>query len=164
MKHHIEVLGFDGKDFWRLFFFEISKNKDIYLGLVSKNIDLHTSRHKSGKMHWKSTKYKFLYELPSRQSIDNIESIEFLGTFGLNKDEITKGAKKYYSKRIDGTFVIDLRNFKGTINIQPAIVNPNNAQPLISNLLCKQTYIYSKSTPWLVIYVLDSVDLISSKK
>jgi len=53
---------------------------------------------------------------------------------------------------------MDLRNYDGTINIQPTIVNPDSKELIVTqhefNHEC-QVFIYTASNPWVVFYILN---------
>jgi len=168
MKHYIQLIGFDGKSYWRLFYVEIYDNKDVYYGLIRKKVDLSFSRHGSGIVHIKSGKEKKRMEeiMPNfklKKPLYDIDSNESLGgTFFpiSSKEKISEEEyHQYFSKKCEGIFLIDLRNFKGTMNLQPFLINPNKKDFLITHDFKQgcQLYIYTASKPWVAFYILDVI-------
>jgi hypothetical protein len=164
MKHYIQLIGFDGNSYWKLFYIEVQDNKDIYYGIIRKKGVLSFSRHGSGIMHLKTRDIKVNMKkiMPELKAtpITKITSRESLGTFcpiNSRKKISEKEYKKYFSKNCKGVFLIDLRNFNGTMNIQPYLINPQSKESLINhnfNHNC-QLYVYTASNPWVAFYILD---------
>ena len=164
MKHYIQLIGFDGESYWRLFYVEIRDNKEVYYGLVRKKEQLSFSRHGSGIVNVKygSVKRRIDELIPNldKKPISEIVSGEALGTFcpTVSKIKISEEKyKQYVSKNCNGIFLIDLRNFNGTINIQPYLINPDKKEFLTTHSFdhnC-QLYVYTASKPWVAFYILN---------
>lgn len=164
VKHYIQLVGFDGRDYWRLFYIEIRDSNEIYYGFVSKKMPLHFSRHGSGQLNVKVGKEKRkitdIMQTYKLKPLSDLNGMESLGTFSPlpdNKIKLSENEyKKYISKKCSGIFLIDLRNYDGTLNVQVAIVNPSYKDSITKNYLfgddC-QVYIYTSSNPWVVFYI-----------
>lgn len=163
MKHYIQLIGFDGENFWRLCYVEIKDNEEVYYGLVSKNTQLSFSRHGSGEFHMKVGEKKITSDLVKYKvkPLSELKTMEFLATLGPTngKEKLSEAEyRKYVSKKSNALFLIDLRNFDGTLNVQVAIVNPTYKDSITNNYKFEhecQVYIYTSSNPWVVFYILN---------
>ena len=165
MKHYIQLIGFDGENYWRLFYVEIKDSKEVYYGIVSKIKQLSFSRHGTGRLNVKvgEEKTNLTEIIPSFKikPLSDLKNIEHLGTFNplLDKVKLTEEEyRKYVSKKCSGVFLIDLRNYDGTLNVQAAIVNPDYKESITKNykfMHSCQVYIYTSSNPWVVFYILN---------
>lgn len=164
-KHRIQLIGFDGQSYWRLFFFEVIDQKEVYYGLVNKKTQLSFSRHGSGTINVKVGKERrvlaeFLPNLKTKP-LHELDGIESLGTWCpvQNAEKLSENEyKKYVSKNCNATFLIDLRNFNGTLNVQPAIVPLNKKEQILSERKFDdecQIFVYTASNPWVVFYILN---------
>lgn len=166
MKHHIQLIGFDGENYWRLFYIEIRDDEEVYYGLIRKDYQFSFSRHGSGiinaKLGDKKVRVNKLFPEMKTKPIKEIKGLEGLGTFipSNYKEKISeKEYKKYFSRKCNAIFLIDLRNFTGTLNIQPYLINPNKKELLMKREFkheC-QLYLYTKSNPWVAFYILNVI-------
>lgn len=161
MKHYIQLVGFDGTNYWRLFYIEVVDGKEIYYGLIHHKGEASFSRHGSVETHIKVggetiSMDKLFPELKSKP-LSDLKNMESLGIFNTQpKYKISEEEyRKYVSKKCNGLFLIDLRNFVGAMNFEPAIVNPKYGESIIRKnwYYDSQFYVYTASNPWVVIYI-----------
>ena len=74
----IEIIAIAKEKIYSVGYVTISKDGDVYLIHKAAGSDMHTSRHASGKMHWKSRINNLFQEIRKGVPIKDFKGIEFL--------------------------------------------------------------------------------------
>ena len=157
----IEIIAIGNDTVFSVGSIVISKEMDVYINTGTKTSpDFHTSRHASGKVHWRSRKEEFTSDIRQGQPISKFKGIELLGThaFGVQSlpnlfPELFKDVKL---EEHDGVFCVDMRQFEGkAFSIAVAMLTEEGLSSLLSSktLRDRQVCIFPDCTPMIAITV-----------
>jgi len=156
----IEIIAIAKEKIYSVGYVTISKDGDVYLIHKAAGSDIHTSRHASGKMHWKSPSNSFFQEIRKGVPIEDFKGIEFLGTWAFGLDSLPELFTKSKMKKCNGIFAIDMREYKdAAFNMSVTIFTEEGLISLFNsskNLKKRQIYLFTDSHPMIAIMVADA--------
>lgn len=158
-KYQFIVLATDGQFYWEIFFISTSKEGDFYLGSPLLGFDGKHSRHKSGKMHFKSL--ETYQNLGVKQDFNNFKGIEQILScatpMNFFKKETKISFKEYTGKRFDEIILLDTRNYKKAIQISVHLLEKDKFDELakLPDLFKDRLFIFTQTEPSIIISVFD---------
>lgn len=159
-KIKIEIIAIGENKIYSAGAIEMSPNGDIYIVYKIKGDGgFHTSRHRDGKLHWKSKKCNVFIKIGDRVPIKNFNGIEFLGTHAFGLGSLPELYTEYKMKKCNGIFAIDMKEYKDSaFNMTVSILTEDGLPALYNNWKEKgkrQIYIYTNSHPMIAIMAAD---------
>ena len=159
----------DGQLFWKLLLIEQNSKGDFYAFFLPSVIDLKYSRHASGRSHDKIGD-QYLTRFPPKISLSEFKGVEQLKFMAVPLNHFTKKSSTVDSasriKKKDAMAILNIRNFKDGIAVNPFIVEPENLVSLGQMLKAykkgttpypKQVFIFTETKPWILLLIHDLV-------
>lgn len=160
VKKKFKIFATNGEDIWELFFITQNKKGDFYFGSNIGGTTIKTSRHVSGKYHWKNDHNDFYQDLGQRANLKEFKGFEALTGqgFPISGFETLKPFKPYSGGKINGSAFIDIRNYDELININLFLLEPSKTEEL--SFISSQfenglIIIFTQTNPWIIVAVYE---------
>ena len=167
----IRIVATDGDKYWDLYWIVQNRKGDFYYGPISKDFKDcgydKLSRHVSGWINdpiKKKLSESAGVEMPRLKvpKLGSVEEIEFLTAYSIPRNFFDKDGflRLRNNKRYDDIMLIDVRNYKSRININPGFVTAGCLGHIpehlsrINNL--RQFYISVVTNPYTVVISSDN--------
>lgn len=156
----IEIVAIGKDKIYSVGYVTISKDGDVYQIHKAFGSDMHTSRHASGSMHWKSRTVNLYQEIRKGVPIKDFKGIEFLGSTGFGLNSLPELYTESKMKKCNGIFAVDMREYKdAAFNMSVAILTKEGLPRLFDSwqkMKKRQIYLFTDSHPMIAITVADA--------
>jgi len=156
----IEIIAIGEEKIYSVGAVKVSQKGDVYVIHKMKDVGLHTSRHSSGRTHWKSENNKVFVKIREGTPMKDFRGIEFLEAHGFGLDSLPQMYKEYRMKKCNGIFAVDMREYgKAAFNMSIAILTEEGLPRLYEswkNLRKRQIYIFTDCHPMIAITIADA--------
>lgn len=156
----IEIIAISEDKIYSVGLINIVKKGDIYYAYKINNSDLHYSRHRDGRRHWRSKKSEMCFDVGKRLPINEFKGIEFLFSGGTVLEYLPQLHSEYKLGESNGIFAFDTREYKNAaFNMSIAILTEEGIPRLYEswkNKKKRQIYLFTDSTPMIAISICDA--------
>jgi len=150
-KNTIEIIGIGRTAVYSIGKISITKKGDVYLINKIGSAGSHLSRHKDGRVHYR-TKNEEIYKEPEKRiPIKDFEGVEYLGTWAFGIDSLPELYKEYNPRKSNAIVTINMKAFDGlAFNLGIALLSEKGLLPFLEmwkDFKNRQVYISASSNP-----------------